>query len=255
MSLQDAYLSVAEALEARRLPPRLRGRDRVDPGRGGRGPARRGPPARARRHRDPRRLRRAGHRGQDHGGRLRARARHPVPRPVPRAADDDDRVRPQRARAGGRQLERARPHHPAPGDRPHGDAARRHRHGRHDAPRRLRRAAGGGLAGRRGLRHHGRVRAPPPPLRVQPHATAPASTRATSGARAPHPTAGWWSSSSSAATRSGSAPRPIPSSRAGPPARRRCSGSWSAPPWPAPRAARRTCSTSTPTRPAPRSAA
>ena len=141
VSLQDAYLSVAEALKHGGFHHGCQRRDRVDPGRGGRGAARRRPAPRARRHRDPRRVRRAGHRGQDHGGRLRPRARHPVPRPVPRAADDDDRVRPQRARPGRRQLERARPHHAAPGDRPHGDPARRHRHGRHDAPRRLRRPA------------------------------------------------------------------------------------------------------------------
>ena len=39
VSLKDAYLSVAEAIRHARLPPRRRGRDRVDPGRGGRGPA------------------------------------------------------------------------------------------------------------------------------------------------------------------------------------------------------------------------
>ena len=42
-SLPDAYLSVVEALQARRLPPRRQGRDRLDPGRGGRGPAGRRP--------------------------------------------------------------------------------------------------------------------------------------------------------------------------------------------------------------------
>ena len=111
VSLQDAYLSVAEALKHGGFHHGCERRDRVDPGRGGRGPAGRRPPPRARRHRDPRRVRRARHRGQDHGGRLRPRARHPLPRPVPRAADDDDRLRPQRARPGRRQLERARPHH------------------------------------------------------------------------------------------------------------------------------------------------
>ena len=125
------------------------------------------------------------------------------------------------------------------------DPARRHRHGRHDAPRRLRRPARRGLAGRRGLRHHGRVRAPPPPLRVQPPLPGPLRgqralvlghlARRPAGRvhRAPR------------TTRSGSAPRPTPSSRAGPTGRRRCSGSSSAPRWRAPRAAPRTCSTST----------
>jgi CTP synthase len=57
-------------------------------------------PARPRRHRHPRRLRRARHRGQDRRGRLRPRARDPVPRAVPGHAGDDHRVRPQRARPG-----------------------------------------------------------------------------------------------------------------------------------------------------------
>ena len=51
--------------QARRLPPRRQGRDRLDPGRGGRGPARRRSPRRPRRHRHPGRLRRPRHRGQD----------------------------------------------------------------------------------------------------------------------------------------------------------------------------------------------
>ena len=85
--------------QARRVLPRRQGRDRVDPGRGRRGPARRGPPPRPRRHRDPRRLRRARHRGQDRRRRLRPRARHPVPRPLPRHAGHDHRVRPQRRSA------------------------------------------------------------------------------------------------------------------------------------------------------------
>ena len=131
------------------------------------GPARRRPARRPRRHRDPRRLRRARHRGQDRRRRLRPRERHPVPRPVPRPAGDDDRVRPQRARPGRRQLDRVRPADAAPGDRPDGRPARRHRHGRHDAPRRLLRRARSRARGRRGLRRAGRLRAPPPPLRVQ----------------------------------------------------------------------------------------
>ena len=92
-----------------------------------------------RRHRHPRRVRRAGHRGQDRRGRLRPRARHPLPRAVPRPAGDGDRVRPQRGRPGRGQLPRVRLGDAAPGHRPHGRAARRGRHGRHHAPRRLRR--------------------------------------------------------------------------------------------------------------------
>ena len=136
---------------------------------------------------------------------------HPVPRPVPRPADDDDRLRPQRARPRRRQLQRVRPHHAAPGDRPHGDAAGRHRHGRHDAPRRLR-----GPAGRR-ARRWPRPTAPrwcpsgTATATSSTPGTAPASTTARSGARARRPTAAWWSSSSCATTRSGSARRPTPS--------------------------------------------
>ena len=57
INLPDAYLSVAEALQARRLRVRRAGRDRLDRLRRRRGPARRGAPARPRRHRDPRRVR------------------------------------------------------------------------------------------------------------------------------------------------------------------------------------------------------
>ncbi len=98
--------------------------------------------------------------------------RHPVPRPVPRHAGHDHRVRPQRARPGRRQLDRVRPATPHPVIDLMDEPARRHRQGRHDAPRRLLRRAEPGIAGRRRLRRDGRERAPPPPLRVQPAATA-----------------------------------------------------------------------------------
>ena len=123
--------------EARRLRVRREGRDRLDRGRRHRGPPRRRPPARPRRHRDPRRLRLPRHRGQDRRGRLRPRARRPVPRPLPRPALRGHRVRPRRVRPRRRELERVRPAHAAPGHRPDGRAARRRRHGRHDAPRRV----------------------------------------------------------------------------------------------------------------------
>ena len=193
--------------------------------------------ARPRRHRDPRRLRRAGHRGQDRRGRLRPRERHPVPRAVPRPAGDDHRVRPQRARPGRRQLQRVRPASPHPvidlmdaqrdvidmggtmrlgayfaeldagleGAEAYGEpvVSERHRHRYEFNPRYRSRFEAGGLR----------------------------------AARARRPTAAWSSSSSSTATRSGSAPRPTPSSRAGPTGPPRCSGSSSAPRWSAPRAA------------------
>ena len=61
--------------QARRLPPQRADRARLDPGRGRRGAARRRAAARPRRHRDPRRLRRAGDRGQDRRRQLRPGAR------------------------------------------------------------------------------------------------------------------------------------------------------------------------------------
>ena len=129
---------------------------------------------------------------------LRPRRGRAVPRPVPRPADDDDRVRPQRARAHRRQLDRVRPDHAAPGDRPDARPARRHRQGRHDAPRRVLRRARAGHQGPRGLRRAGRQRAPPPPLRVQLELPGPARGGRASSAAGPRPTAAWSSSSSCA---------------------------------------------------------
>ena len=69
VNLPDAYLSVVEALRHGGLRPRRQDRPRLDPGRGRRGPAGRRPAQGSRRDRHPRRVRRAGHRGQDRGGR------------------------------------------------------------------------------------------------------------------------------------------------------------------------------------------
>ena len=55
----------------------------------------------------------------------------------------------------------------APGDRPHGRAARRRRPRRHDAPRALPGPAAARHPRRAGLRRRGRLRAPPAPLRGQ----------------------------------------------------------------------------------------
>ena len=140
-------------------------------------------------------------------------------------------------RPRGRQLPRVRGHHPPPGGRPHGRPGRRVRQGRHHAARLLRRPPAARLPGGPGLRRRGRVRAPPPPLRGQPPLPRPRSRRPAWCARGSRPTAGWSSSSSCPATRSGSAPRPTPSSRAAPTSPTRSSASWSAPPWPGPRAA------------------
>ena len=88
------------------------------------------------------------------------------------------------------------PHSPAPGDRPHGRAARRRRQGRHDAPRRVPREAAARLGRARGLRRGGRLRAPPPPLRGEQQVPGASSKRPGSCARARRPTTGWSSSSS-----------------------------------------------------------
>ena len=88
VNLPDAYLSVVEALRHGGFAHGATDRPRVDPGRGGRGAARRRPAAGPRRDRHPGRVRRAGHRGQDRGRRLRPGARDPVPRAVPRPAGD-----------------------------------------------------------------------------------------------------------------------------------------------------------------------
>ena len=103
--------------------------------------------------------------------------------------------------------------------------------------------AAAGLAGGRGLRRAHRVRAPPAPLRVQHPLPQPAggggpavlghvARRSAGGVRRARP-----------AIRSGSAPRPTPSSRAGPTVPTRSSASSWAPPWSAPKAGLHACST------------
>ncbi len=108
-----------------------------------------------------------GFEGKIAAARLRPRGGRALPRPVPRPARDDRRVLPQRARPRRRQLVGDGPDHPAPGHRPDARPARRHRQGRHDAPRRLLRRARTGHQGRRGVRRTGGQRAASPPLRVQ----------------------------------------------------------------------------------------
>ena len=83
--------------------------------------------------------------------------------------------------------------------------------------------AAAGLDRADGLRRGGHLRAPPPPLRGQQQVPRPGSRRPGSCARARRPTTAWSSSSSCPTTRSSSAPRRTPSSRAAPTARTRCS--------------------------------
>ncbi len=191
---------------------------------------------RLRRHGHPRRLRRAGSRGQDRRRPLRPGARPAPARPLPRPAGHDHRGGPLAGRAWRRPTPASST--PAP---PHPVIDLMD--DQHDVvdkggTMRLGSYVPSWCPARRWPR--------PTATRWCPSATATAtrSTPATArgwrrpgwSARASRPTAGWSSSSSCPATRSGWAPRPIPSSRAGPTGPTRSSASWSAPPWPGPKA-------------------
>ena len=134
--------------------------------------------ARRRRHPDPRRLRRARHRGQDHRGADRPRAEDPVPRHLPRHADGGRRLRAPRRRDGRRELDRVRPRDAVPGDRPAARAEGGRRHGRHDAPRAPTRSSC--------TRTPGRARSTARPSSTSATATATRSTTScASGSRPP----------------------------------------------------------------------
>ena len=135
INLPDAYLSVVEALKhggyasgAKVVVEWIAADDAEGLLRGGHA-------RRPRRHRCARRLRRTRHRRQDRRRRVRARARHPVPRAVPGVAVRGHRVRAGCLRSRRCELGRVRYADAAPGDRPHGRAEVRGRHGRHDATR------------------------------------------------------------------------------------------------------------------------
>ena len=120
-----------------------------------------------RRHRRARRLRLPRHRRQGAGVALRAPQPDPVPRAVPRHAVRGDRFRARDARCARRQLDRVRGVHVDAGDRPDARAAERRPDGRLDAAGPLPVQAAARLACAQGVRRRGRVRAAPPPLRVQ----------------------------------------------------------------------------------------
>ena len=158
------------------------------------------------RHPRPGRVRPSRHRGQGPRRPLRPRPQGAVPRPVPRPAVRGDRVRPRGHRIEGRQLDRVRHVHRAPGDRLHARPARARGQGRHDAARALPGAPDARLEGRRGLRRRGHLRAPPPPLRGQQPLPPDARGRRACSCPASRPTAASSRSSSSRTTR-GSSPR------------------------------------------------
>ena len=134
---RDAYLSVVEAVTSRRLRVRCRHVIRLDRRRRRRGSARRGPAPGPRRHRRARRLRHPRHRGQDRRGRATRASR--ASRSSACASVCTVRSSSSRATCAG---SRAPTRSSSTRTRPHpvidlmDDAARRGRHGRHDAARR-----------------------------------------------------------------------------------------------------------------------
>ncbi len=174
---------------------------------------------------DPGRFRRARDRGQDRGGADRARARHSIPRHLPRDADRGRRVRSPRGGHGRRQLDRVRPRDPLPGRRPAPGAEGGHRHGRDDAPRRRSGEAPRRHAGARDLRRGRDLQAPPPPLRGQQHASPPARGRGAGRQRDLARRAAGRDHRAARTTRSSSPRSSTPSSTRGRPAPSRCSAS------------------------------
>ena len=187
----------------------------------------RAPRRRGRRPR-PGRLRPSRHRGQGPRRPLRPRAPRPVPRPVPRASSARSSSSPATSSGtDGRQLDRVRHVHRAPGHRLHARPARHGGQGRHDAP--------GPLPGQADARLEGRARSTARRSSTSGTATASRSTTATArrsrrpacSCPASRPTAGWWRSSSCATTRGSWPASSTRSSRAGRSGRTRCStGSW-----------------------------
>ena len=165
IELPDAYLSVTEALRhaawAHEVDAKVRWvdsealtRDNI-----AERPRRRG------RHPRARRVRSSRDRGQGPGRPLRPRPQGPVPGPVPGPPVRGDRIRSGRRRHGGRQLDRVRHVHRAPGHRLHARPARHGGQGRHDAPRPLSGQADAGLEGPPSLRPGSHLRAASAPLR------------------------------------------------------------------------------------------
>ena len=205
------------------------------------------PPPRPRRHRHPRRVRRAGHRGHGRRRRLRPRARHPVPRAVPRAPGHGHRVGPAPGRPDGRQLHasstRVTPYPVIDLMDDQADVVDKGGTMRLGAyPAML--APGSQVAGH--LRDRGGLRAPPPPLRGQRPLPGPARRgRAVVLGHLARRPAGRVHRAAGPPLLGGhpGPPRVQEPARPAPPA---CSASWSGRPWSGPRGASRGSSTSTP---------
>ena len=168
VKLQDAYLSVHEALKhaglhngcsraacAGSMPRTCRTRRRRSCSR--RSTACSSPAASAR----------AAGRGRSSRAASRARTRHPVPRHLPRHACRRLRVRTARRRSRRRQLDRDGSRDAVPGDRPAAGAEGRSRISAGRCGSARRRSSSQTERGARALRRRGHLRAPPAPLRGQ----------------------------------------------------------------------------------------
>ena len=240
VNLPDAYLSVVEAMRHGGYACGARVDDRLDRLRRRRGPARRGAAPRARRDRDPRRVRVPRHRGQDHRGRathasIRCRssacAWACTARSIEFARDAcglED--------ANSSEFDPARLHPVIDlmdEQRDVVDLGGTMRLGLY--PARLR----PGSIVRAGVRRAARLRASPSPLRAEQPVPGPArGSRAGVQRRVTRRAPGRVRRArAGAATRSTSRPRPIPSSRAAPIGPTRCSRRSCGPPPTGPRAA------------------
>ena len=168
VELEDAYMSVREALRHtawaidRDVEIEWVHSERLERARRDRGAGRRG------RHPGAGRLRRAGHRGEDQRGPLRARAPYPLLWSVPGDAGDVHRVCAQRARPGGGEQHRVQPQDAGSGHQPDAGSAGDRGHGRHDAAGVVGvRVAGWQPGGRCVYAGSGRARTSSPSLGVQ----------------------------------------------------------------------------------------
>ena len=165
IELQDAYKSIYESLIHAGAHHDTKVQHRPCRSGSHRRPRREGRHRRCRRHPGPRRIRRPRDRRENSSSQVRAGEQDPVFRHLPRHADRDHRIRPQRLRAEGGEFHRVRQGDQASGHLLAGRAERRRGHGRDHASRFLRIHPLHRHQGRRSLRKRGpHPRAPPPPV-------------------------------------------------------------------------------------------